>query len=871
MKTFKKDSGLKTDISESQAPDSSFLEMTEDLVWAVDKDYCLVYGNHLFHERTEKYSGKRLQKGENVFSPPNPAAIVDEWKGYFDRVLNNQEKFKIEVTAASLPKPLILEYKFSPFFSDKNQLQGVVIIGRDITDRKQVEGDLRFTRYVIDNMIGAAYQALSDGQIVYANKSASTSLGYTNSELLNMNVIDLEPDFDADKWSGYWKMLKEKKSLTFESFHKKKNGRIFPVELQISYLQFGGVDYAFGIAHDISERKKTEYELQASEIRFRSYFELPIIGIAITSPEKGWIEANQALCNMLGYSTSELSQLTWAELTHPDDLAADLLNFDRILSGEIDSYTLEKRFIHKNGDIIWTILAVGCVRKPDRTLDYTVAILQNITRRKLIEHEMLIKERAIETSINAIAISDLEGTLTYVNPSFIKLWEYNDKNEIVGRNATSFWQYPQEAGNVIYELQNQGGWSGELTGIKKNNSQFTTQVAASMVTDEKTGHPFAMLASFLDITDHKAAVDALKESEEKFAKAFHNSPDVMIITSINEGKIFEVNESIYRLSGYKKEEVLGKTTIELELWGDVNERDIFLRKLIDDGIVLNYETRFRKKSGELFTCQISAEIIEIQGQKCMLSNIHDISELKKAELIMRESEARLRELNATKDKFFSIIAHDLKSPFNSILGFSEILKDEVKNLDIGTIAQYASIINSTATNTYQLLENLLEWSLSQQQKMPFDPAPMFLNHLINAEIQNLKHHAGLKNIELTCTFGENIIITADENMLSTIIRNLITNAIKFTEKNGKIVITARVHGNEVEVSVADTGIGIKPEAIDKLFKIETSFTTRGTENEKGTGLGLLLCKEFIEKHHGKIWVESEPGNGSRFIFVLPVI
>jgi PAS domain S-box-containing protein len=392
-----------------------------------------------------------------------------------------------------------------------------------------------------------------------------------------------------------------------------------------------------------------------------------------------------------------------------------------------------------------------------------------------------------------------------------------------------------------------------------------------MVTDEKTGHPFAMLASFLDITDHKAAVDALKESEEKFAKAFHNSPDVMIITSINEGKIFEVNESIYRLSGYKKEEVLGKTTIELELWGDVNERDIFLRKLIDDGIVLNYETRFRKKSGELFTCQISAEIIEIQGQKCMLSNIHDISELKKAELIMRESEARLRELNATKDKFFSIIAHDLKSPFNSILGFSEILKDEVKNLDIGTIAQYASIINSTATNTYQLLENLLEWSLSQQQKMPFDPAPMFLNHLINAEIQNLKHHAGLKNIELTCTFGENIIITADENMLSTIIRNLITNAIKFTEKNGKIVITARVHGNEVEVSVADTGIGIKPEAIDKLFKIETSFTTRGTENEKGTGLGLLLCKEFIEKHHGKIWVESEPGNGSRFIFVLPVI
>lgn len=719
-------------------------------------------------------------------------------------------------------------------------------------------------------MIGAAFQANSEGKIVYANKSASTSLGYTSNELLNMHVPELAPYFGEDGWANHWKALKGAKSLTFESFHKKKNGEIFPVETQISYLQFGDKEYAFGIAHDISDRKKAENELRASEIRFRSYFELPLIGIAITSTDKGWIEANDTLCCMLGYSTTELSALTWTELTHPDDLAADLRNFNRMLSGEIDSYTLEKRFIHKNGDIIWTILSVGCVRKPDGVVDYTVAILQNITQRKLIEHEMQIKERAIDTAINAIAISDLDGTLTYINPSFIQLWGYSDKFEIVGRNTTSFWRFAQDTGEVIRILQEQGGWTGELVATKSNGSHFAVQVSASLVTDEKTGNPFAMLASFIDITQRKQAEEALQESEEKFAKAFHNSPDVMIITSLNEGKIFEVNDSIFRLSGYKKEEVAGKSTIELKLWADVNERGIFLQELLNKGSVLNFETRFRKKSGKLITCLISGEIIELHGQKCMLTNIHDISELKKAEQIMLESEARLLELNATKDKFFSIIAHDLKSPFNSILGFSEMLKDEVKDLDIGTIVQYASIINSTATNTYQLLENLLEWALSQQDKMPFDPTPVFLNHLIDVEIQNLKHQAGQKNIDLRREFNENIIITADENMLSTIIRNLITNAIKFTPKKGRIIISAEIQGNLVSVTVSDTGIGMASEALEKLFKIETSFTTRGTQNEKGTGLGLLLCKEFIEKHHGKIKVESEPGKGSKFIFMLPL-
>jgi signal transduction histidine kinase len=198
-----------------------------------------------------------------------------------------------------------------------------------------------------------------------------------------------------------------------------------------------------------------------------------------------------------------------------------------------------------------------------------------------------------------------------------------------------------------------------------------------------------------------------------------------------------------------------------------------------------------------------------------------------------------------------------------------MLKNEARDLDINSIEQYARIINSSAHHTFELLENLLDWAGMQQGRIPFEPKPILLNNIISSEFEGLKETANQKNISLIDGNQENIIISADENMLRTVIRNLISNAIKFTPKQGFVKVSAEVRHDYVHVLVTDSGIGIKPETIGKLFKIETSFTTRGTENEKGTGLGLLLCKEFVEKHGGKIWVESEKGKGSTFSFSLP--
>jgi signal transduction histidine kinase len=232
--------------------------------------------------------------------------------------------------------------------------------------------------------------------------------------------------------------------------------------------------------------------------------------------------------------------------------------------------------------------------------------------------------------------------------------------------------------------------------------------------------------------------------------------------------------------------------------------------------------------------------------------------------------SELHELNVSKDKFFSIIAHDLKNPFSSIIGLSEILKEEIKSGDTATMENYAGLINNSAVQTFRLLENLLEWANSQRGKISFNPVPINLGELFNEEFSMLNEMAIKKNIELINSFNDNLTIIADKNMIKTILRNLISNAIKFTHKNGKVEVKAMTENQHVEISVSDSGIGMTQETIAKLFRIDSNLSTRGTENEKGTGLGLFLCREFVEKHGGRIWAESEVGTGSTFKLILPL-
>ena len=228
---------------------------------------------------------------------------------------------------------------------------------------------------------------------------------------------------------------------------------------------------------------------------------------------------------------------------------------------------------------------------------------------------------------------------------------------------------------------------------------------------------------------------------------------------------------------------------------------------------------------------------------------------------------RLKVINATKDKFFSIIAHDLKNPFNGILGFARLLIISLKEGRKEESISHANFILDSAKNAYTLLENLLEWSRSQTGRIKFNPKPIHLKTFIFENGSICKSMAEAKGIEIEIDIPPNLSVMVDENMLNTILRNLLTNAIKYTNKGGKVIVSASVNDSHVEISVTDTGIGMSKEIVNSLFKIHEISSKEGTENE--TGLGLLLCKTFAEKHGGKIHVNSEVGNGSCFTVIIP--
>jgi signal transduction histidine kinase len=252
----------------------------------------------------------------------------------------------------------------------------------------------------------------------------------------------------------------------------------------------------------------------------------------------------------------------------------------------------------------------------------------------------------------------------------------------------------------------------------------------------------------------------------------------------------------------------------------------------------------------------------------ILGAVKDITKRKQSEQALKESELKYRELSATKDKFFSIISHDLKNPFNIILGFSSHLVENIYEEDIEVIKKEALEIYSAAKNTFNLLENLLLWSKSQSGNLSFCPEIVNLRSVFQYEIETIKNLAEIKNIGLEHLLYEDVQIIADQNMVRTILRNLLTNAIKYTNNGGKVTLFANMNNGHVEITVADNGIGIEEDYLLKLFQIGVT-SKPGTAKEKGTGLGLMLCKEFVEKHNGRIWVESKEGKGSRFKFILP--
>jgi len=371
----------------------------------------------------------------------------------------------------------------------------------------------------------------------------------------------------------------------------------------------------------------------------------------------------------------------------------------------------------------------------------------------------------------------------------------------------------------------------------------------------------------------------LEQKEINYQVLFNTAHDAIFL--IDKQVFLDCNPRAAEVFGCKREDIIGKSPLDFSplFQPDGVESKLKASEKINramSGHSQLFEWRHIKKDGTPFDAEVSLNAVPLDGVLHLQSIVRNISKRKKSEEQLLKYTMELQDLNHAKDKFFSIISHDLKGPFNAILGFSDILANEWDDYTDEQRQQFIQNIHTSAKNTYQLLENLLEWGMTQTGTLIFNPIAFDLSLIVNEVVILMRDQAESKQIKLFTAINFNTMVRADENMVRTIMRNLVSNAVKYSQPGDQVKITGQKiektpdRPGMVKVCVHDTGVGIAPELVPKLFRIEEKVRSNGTAQEKGTGLGLILCKELVEKNGGTIFVESEPEKGSTFCFTIPV-
>ncbi|MDY6801862.1 MAG: PAS domain-containing sensor histidine kinase [Bacteroidota bacterium] len=467
---------------------------------------------------------------------------------------------------------------------------------------------------------------------------------------------------------------------------------------------------------------------------------------------------------------------------------------------------------------------------------------------------------------------DKNFTLTFINASSEKITGYQ-KHEIIGKRIKleDFFA-PEDISSMQYNFS-EIFKGNHITGnhyrmLNKYEEEIILKIQNYPI--KENGKIVALRCLAVNITEQENKLQALRDKEYHYRQIFLNSP-IAYQSLNNEGIIIDVNPAWEKTTGYCYKEIVGK---QFKSILDDGYKEKFKKKFRlykEKGEINNVDLKLRKKNGDTIYVHYFGKVEYADDGTFLRSHavFTDITAQKKAEETLKKSEKRFRELNATKDKFFSIIAHDLKNPFSDLIGFTQLLATNIQKYDKNKIEQFVEIIHQSSKLAYGLLENLLEWSRTQTGTLTYKPEFFDIKHIIDENIELLHSNAHHKNIRIISEINKNTLVYADRNMVHTIVRNLLSNAIKYTHNGGFVKLTSTTLQHHIEVFIEDNGVGIDKENVRKLFRIDESYSTLGTQREKGTGLGLILCKEFIEKNRGQINVKNTPGKGSIFSFTLP--
>ncbi len=520
--------------------------------------------------------------------------------------------------------------------------------------------------------------------------------------------------------------------------------------------------------------------------------------------------------------------------------------------------------------LLFGILMIGSVAyffyNSSRKLKNEISNRLN-TEKILLESEE--QYRAIfENNSAAMAIIETDTTVSMVNEAYCQMSGFTAE-EVIGTSWTQ--QIPQQDLERLKEYNRRrlinphdAPDKYEFTFFHKSGEIKHSLMSVSML--QSNGK---ILTSFIDISKRKRAEKELFESEQRYRLLFETANEGILVAQGR--RLVFVNPAMIELIGYSKEEIFSLSFLEFvceDDWELVLSNQ--LKRISGEGADVRYHLRILRKDKSIKWVEMSGVKIEWEGLSATMNFVTDITERKKAEEEINLKNEQLQKLNSEKDKFFSIIAHDLRSPFTGFLGLTQIMAEELSSLTMGEIQDISVRMRNSANNLFSLLENLLEWARMQQGLIPYNPKSIQLLSVVNECVDMIHESARIKGIKIDFNIPDHLMVFADGKLLQTIIRNLVSNAVKFTGKGGEISILTKVTSEKsVEISVKDSGIGMSSKMVNDLFRLDVQTNRLGTEGEPSTGIGLLLCKEFAAKLDGEIWVESEPGKGSTFYFTLP--
>jgi PAS domain S-box-containing protein len=714
----------------------------------------------------------------------------------------------------------------------------------------------------------------TNGKIKNMNRTAEELTGWNEAEAKGKPLEDVFKIINEETRSivknPFNIVLNEGKivGLANHTLLLSKDGREIPIAdsgapIKSEHDEVLGVVLVF---RDQSDERNAQKTIEESRLRFLSLFRNMNEGVALhelvdDSNNYRIIDVNPQFEKILGINRTDVAGKLATEAYKVNEAPYLEIYSNVVRTGQ--SHTFETYFESMNKHFI--ISVVPWLNTGFATI-FTDITLHKHAQQALAESEE--KFRAVyNTSPSAISISEIEtGTFVEVNDACEKLLGYN-RSEILGKNTFDLgtWVNEDEREALEDAIRTKGFYNNLEIKLKaKNGSIIDCLISGRLILINNKKFVVAVLHN---ISELQKATLAIKESEERFRKIFEEHSAVKLLIDPKTGEIVEANKAAAEYYGWTKEELLQMNINEINISSP--EKIKMQMDQVSEHKKTHFEFVHRNKNGSIRDVEVFSSTLDIGGKEYLHSIIHDITKRKLVEEKLKKYSEELIKLNAGKDKMFSIIAHDLRGPFNPLLGISEIMANDFKSLSKKELKYYSKEIFNSLKNIYTLLENLLSWSRIETGQMQFNPEKINIYEKTENVINLLSEISKSKDISVFNETCKDIFVTADPTMLNSVMQNLIGNSIKFTYNGGSLrVFAEEINNGFIKVTVSDNGVGMDDKQIKNLFKLSVT-STRGTNNEKGTGLGLMICKEMVEKNGGTISVKSEAGKGTDISFTIP--